>query len=58
MMIDSLGHVVNATNEVIEMMNYCNKGSCRACSYTDWCDYFKKKYNTVPYLFKPYTEEK
>lgn len=58
-MIDIYGTVVDATRVEVKMMEYCNQTyKCETCKYLDLCTCFLNKYGTVPYRFKPYTEER
>lgn len=43
---------IDADNDVIEMMVYCDTHGCsEKCPYLDMCEEFEFKYRTVPFGF-------
>lgn len=60
-MADCTGHVVNATQDVLEMMRYCDsKVDCDGidCPFNQRCNDFFIRYNTVPCFFLPMEDNK
>lgn len=60
-MIDDYGNVVNATLDVLEMMQYCDSDvNCKGtdCPFNQRCNDFFIRYYTLPRCFHPMRDNK
>lgn len=53
MVVYNIDVTIDADENEVEMMKYCNSHPCEGegCSYWNMCDEFLHKHVTVPYLF-------
>ena len=55
MLVRDINIAIDADENTIEMMKYCNSHSCVDCPYWNMCNEFIFKNATAPYLF--FTED-
>lgn len=54
MLVRDIDIVIDADENTIEMMKYCNSHHCEGhfCPYWNECEEFELKHETTPFLFK------